>query len=308
MRMRTQQQHWNYPVRHANAGQVQPLLRVPPPPPPVSSGEGGTVLLLKNVNVDTNMSVLQAAVEKALSPGKVTRMLRVWTKGVILVEMSSPVHLPSRTRVPHSRGVTMEVSDKQDLDVPAACPLLNVKFFNIHPTRDERGSEVELPAYLATEKQWAERRRPGDQVQGDQHTYVQLGQELQAFSGERWCELLLPHYPRHVTTHYVPTSRRMYTQLVFMFQDVDAAARALRKGDGAVFKFRGLTVVARLDFADPRAIASAPRIANPNFMAYEDVNSREGLSESQGETSEATTYLEEEDGDMPQLIDDEDLV
>eukprot|EP00756_Hemistasia_phaeocysticola_P005582 Hpha_TRINITY_DN13405_c0_g2::TRINITY_DN13405_c0_g2_i1::g.130980::m.130980 len=241
-----------------------------PPRTPSPPGERQVrILLLKNVSVGADLTRLFASVNSTFAPATIQRWLAVWAKGCVLLEMSDAVSINGRMRLPRTRGVTVEACDRQTLETPPPQDILNAKFFILHPHQDCTGGAEERAAYEETKKTWSKGKAGADQ---GMCSYEFLGNELEHFGGEQWTEVMLPHYSRHVSSHHVVSSQRMFTQFVFRFQDAVTARRVMEKADGKTFRLGKLSIVIRLDFADPQAISLAPRVPNAALFSQDGEN------------------------------------
>eukprot|EP00756_Hemistasia_phaeocysticola_P013534 Hpha_TRINITY_DN15284_c8_g1::TRINITY_DN15284_c8_g1_i1::g.67127::m.67127 len=238
--------------------------------PGTTSAFSHRILLLKHVGITADVNMLIRIIEDRISPGAVEEVLEVWTKGVLLMRTNIPVEfMPERIVLSGTRGVTLEVVNQQTLSVQHKCAIVNAKFFIAHPRLDFTGTGTaeELAVYESLAADWAD--RPTHQLRLSERVaqVAHLGKQLEALSGVAWHEMLLPHYPRKFNSQRAPGLRRMYTQLVFNYKTVAQATQAIKAASGSRFKDGPLTIVVRLDYGDPAAIASAPRVLNESSRA-----------------------------------------
>eukprot|EP00756_Hemistasia_phaeocysticola_P050888 Hpha_TRINITY_DN26070_c0_g1::TRINITY_DN26070_c0_g1_i1::g.115228::m.115228 len=226
-----------------------------------SRPEGGRVLLLKDVGVMADVKELIRIVEERISPAVVEQVLEVWTKGVFLMRTDLLVPQPEVAVLPGTRGATFEVAHQQTLSIQPSCTLLNAKFFIAHPLLDTTGTSEELKAYEELAATWRDRPSQRPHLSERIAQAMRFANALEGLSEVPWEEMLLPHYPRHFSAHHPRTRRRMYTQLVFKYKSIADATKALKQGSGRTFKDGPFTTVVRLDYGDPGAIASAPRVS-----------------------------------------------
>eukprot|EP01065_Artemidia_motanka_P011988 TRINITY_DN1653_c0_g1_i1.p1 TRINITY_DN1653_c0_g1~~TRINITY_DN1653_c0_g1_i1.p1 ORF type:complete len:543 (+),score=121.40 TRINITY_DN1653_c0_g1_i1:98-1630(+) len=247
-------------------------------PPRGQSPATSAVLVLKEVPWDIHLDRMKQEVTQAVH-AEVVRMLPLWNKGMVLVELDRRVTFQGRCKV-GSRGMVAELSDKDGVKQERPSAMLNARFIVLNPQRDFQAQPQpdEVAAYDEAKRRWppplpqqsGKRSPPGsarcEHPRPDQRPgrlmLQRLGQALHEGCSDPWLDMRVPLWPMRHTEQHIEHCRRLYTQLFFRFRDEATAQAAARSGDGQTFVCCGLWMVVRLEPVPVTAVGSEPLMEN----------------------------------------------